>query len=319
MDKKTADHAIKVGNGLVAAALKSRAKALKKRAASLQGKAKKKPQPMKFVAGVQPKIGFMGLLGGAMENNGVLVAEGDSWFDYPLNDVLSCLEDEHGYDVESVAHKGDSVENMAYAEGQLIDLSRRIEKLIRQGVIPKAILLSGGGNDIAGDEFGMLLDHKLSMTSGLNDKIVEGVMERISHAYTTIIWSVMQLCKESLGKEIPILVHGYDYPIPDGRGFMGGWGPLPGPWLEPGFREKGFENMKERIEIMVSLIDKFNETIKGVASLTKFAGNVVYVDLRGTLKNGTSYENDWANELHPTGSGFSMVTNKFATVLSKFP
>lgn len=318
MDKRSANHAIKVGDELVATVLKSRSKALKKRAASLRGKAKK-PQPMKFVAGIQPKGGYLPLFGGALGNNGILVAEGDSWFDYPLNDVLSCLEDEHGYDVESVAHKGDKVENMAYAEGQLTDLSRRIEKLIRQGSIPKAILLSGGGNDIAGNEFGMLLNHKKSEISGLNDKVVEGVMERISHAYTTIIWSVMRLCKEGIGTEIPILVHGYDYPIPDGRGFMGGWGPLPGPWLEPGFRDKGFQGMAERIGIMVNLIDRFNLMLQSVASIPQFAGHVIYVDLRQTLKNGTTYKKDWANELHPTGDGFSMVTKKFASVLSKLP
>lgn len=314
MDKKSANQAIKVGDELVAAVLKSRTKALKMRAASLRGVAKK-PQPMKLIAGAQPQR----LLGGAMGNNGALVAEGDSWFDYPLNDVLSCLEDEHGYDVESVAHKGDRVENMAYADGQLTDLSRLIEKLIRQGVTPKAILLSGGGNDIAGDEFGMLLNHKKSAISGLNDKIFEGVMDRISHAYVTIIWSVMQLCKERLGREIPILVHGYDYPIPDGRGFMGGWGPLPGPWLEPGFREKGFEVLVERAEIMTDLIDRFNLALQSVASLQQFAGNVTYVNLRGTLKNGTTYKKDWANELHPTGPGFSMITNKFATALNNLP
>jgi hypothetical protein len=313
MDKKSANQAIKVGDELVAAVLKSRTKALKMRAASLRGKAK--PQSMKFIAGTQPPR----LLGGAMGNNGVLVAEGDSWFDYPLNDVLSCLEDEHGYDVESVAHKGDRVENMAYADGQLTDLSRLIEKLIRQGITPKAILLSGGGNDIAGDEFGMLLNHKKSAISGLNDKIFEGVMDRISHAYVTIIWSVMQLCRERLGKEIPILVHGYDYPIPDGRGFMGGWGPLPGPWLEPGFREKGFEELTERITIMTDLIDRFNLMLENVASLQQFAGNVAYVNLRGSLKNGTTYKKDWANELHPTKDGFSTVTKKFASVLSALP
>ena len=38
---------------------------------------------------------------------GTLIAEGDSWFDYPFCDVLKALEDEHGFDVESVAHKGD--------------------------------------------------------------------------------------------------------------------------------------------------------------------------------------------------------------------
>jgi hypothetical protein len=45
---------------------------------------------------------------------GTLLAEGDSWFDYPLHDVLRLLEDDFGYDVESVAHKGDRVEEMAY-------------------------------------------------------------------------------------------------------------------------------------------------------------------------------------------------------------
>lgn len=314
MDKKSANRAIKVGDALVAAVLKSRTVALKTRAASLQGKAKKRhPTTM---AAVMPPQRLLGL-GAALENNGVLVAEGDSWFDYPLNDVLSCLEDEHGYDVESVAHKGDRVETMAYAEGQLVDLSRLIEKLIRQGVAPKAILLSGGGNDIAGDEFGMLLNHKKSSISGLNDKVVEGVMERISHAYATIIWSVMQLCKERLGKDVPVLVHGYDYPIPDGRGFMGGWGPLPGPWLEPGFREKGFDELAERIELVTRLINKFNLMLKSVTSLAQFAPHVIYVDLRGTLKNGATYKKDWANELHPSGVGFSMIAKKFASILSK--
>ena len=35
-----------------------------------------------------------------------------AWFDYPLQDVLRLLEDDHLYDVESVAHKGDCVEDM---------------------------------------------------------------------------------------------------------------------------------------------------------------------------------------------------------------
>lgn len=53
------------------------------------------------------------------------------------------LEDEHGYDVESVAHKGDRVEDMAYSGGQLEDFARTIEKLLRRSVVPKAILLRG--------------------------------------------------------------------------------------------------------------------------------------------------------------------------------
>ena len=72
---------------------------------------------------------------------GVLVAEGDSWFNYPWTDILRLLEDEHGYDVESVAHYGDTVEEMAYSGGQLERFSRLIEKQLRRGRVPKAILL----------------------------------------------------------------------------------------------------------------------------------------------------------------------------------
>src|SRR2546421_299477 len=61
---------------------------------------------------------------------GSLVAEGDSWFDYPGHDVLKALDDVFGYDVDSVAHKGDAVEEMAYADGQIQDFARLIEKKI---------------------------------------------------------------------------------------------------------------------------------------------------------------------------------------------
>src|SRR5262245_47378842 len=46
--------------------------------------------------------------------SGVLVAEGDSWFDYPGKDVLGLLEDDYLFDVVSVAHAGDRVEDMAH-------------------------------------------------------------------------------------------------------------------------------------------------------------------------------------------------------------
>src|SRR4029450_5736469 len=147
---------------------------------------------------------------------GVLVAEGDSWFDYPFVDVLSVLEDDYGYDIESVAHKGDRVEDMAYEGGQLDEFTRRIEKLLRQNVIPRAILLSGGGNDVAGDEFGMLLNHAMSAKAGLNEQGVAGVVdERVRLAYVFIVSAVTKVCELRVGRRIPILLHGYDYAVPD--------------------------------------------------------------------------------------------------------
>jgi hypothetical protein len=37
------------------------------------------------------------------------------------------------------------------------------------------------------------------------------------------------------------------------------------------------------------------------------------VDLRGTLSQGAGHKDDWANELHPTKSGFRAVAAKIAS------
>lgn len=225
------------------------------------------------------------------------------------------LEDRHGYDVESVPHKGDPIEQMAYGAGQLEELTRRIEKVHRRGINPKAILLSGGGKDVAGNEFAMLLNHADSALAGLNKQVLNGVIDdRIRTAYVSIISAVTAVCEEKLGTRIPILIHGYDFPVPDGRDFLGGWGPLPGPWLEPGFRQKGYVNMAARIAITHELIGRLNTMLETVAGLEPFA-HVRYIDLRNTLSTGDDYKTWWANELHPTEKGFDLVTKRFVAVL----
>ena len=247
---------------------------------------------------------------------GILIAEGDSWFDYPLHDVLSLLEDEHGYDVESVARRGDGVEQMAYSKGQFADFARRLEKLLRQGRVPDAILLSGGGNDIAGEEFEVLLNHAASGLPPVNPDILRGVIDvRLRDAYVFLISGITKISEQFLNRAIPILIHGYDFPVPDGRGFLGGFGPLPGPWLRPGFHKKGHLDQGKNTQVMHNVINVFNDMLKGVSNLKEF-GHVRFVDLRGTLAN-TNYKKNWANELHPTGPGFELVTKEFADALAK--
>lgn len=250
---------------------------------------------------------------------GVVVAEGDSWFDYPFNDVLKTLEDRHGFDIESVAHRGDTIEEMAYGKGQLEDFVRHFEKLLRRDIRPRAILVSGGGNDIAGKELAVLLNHLASPLPALSQGIIDAVIdERLRTAFITILSSVSTVCQEKLVKPIPILIHGYDYPVPDGRGFLGGWGRLPGPWLEPSFRQKGFENLVERVDIMATLIDRINSMLSEIAGMPAFQ-HVTYLDLRGTLSAGADYKDWWANELHPTKRGFREIAGRFAEAISQLP
>jgi lysophospholipase L1-like esterase len=257
-----------------------------------------------------------GLIGTAA-SSGVLIAEGDSWFDYPRHDVLQMLEDEFLYDVESVAHKGDCIEDMAHSGGQFEEFARRLEKLLRAKKVPRAILLSGGGNDIAGDEFAILLNHAASSLPPLNDDIVRGVIEvRLRAAYARIIGGLTEIAEAYLGKRLPIITHGYDYALPDGRGFMGGFWFLPGPWLEPGFRKKGYKDFAKNSAVVAQLMDRFNVMLESVSSNPQFS-HVHYLNLRNTLSHNSDFKKDWANELHPTEKGFRMVTEKFAALIAK--
>src|SRR5829696_674985 len=290
--------AIEHGRDQAANVLRFRSRALEERVAAVARSAARAQQTEEVVseevATLDPDL--VRAVGGP-RSAGVLVAEGDSWFDYPWNDIIELLEDRHAYDVESVAHKGDTVEEMAYSGGQLEEFTRRLEKLIRRHDIPKAILLSAGGNDVAGLEFKILLNHASSPVAGLNQQIVSGVIdERIRFAYVTIISAITRICEVRTGRRIPILVHGYDYPVPDGRGFLGGWSVLPGPWLEPGFRAKGYESLDERKKWARELITRFNRMLEGLSAIPEYS-HVRYVKLLGTLPGeDANYKAWWDNE-----------------------
>jgi hypothetical protein len=302
---KSTIESMKIGQELAAAALKSQRAADRSRNAALARIRRSSPQ----------RLGSPSVQAVAQASAGTLVAEGDSWFDYPFHDVLSRLEDLYAYDVEAVSHRGDCVEEMAYGGGQLVDFTRRIAKVVRGGITPKAILLSGGGNDIAGDEFAILLNHAASGIRGLNESVLAGVIDqRLFDGYTTILAAVDTICLDLVKRKVPIIVHGYSYPVADGRGVLGGFGPLPGPWLETGFRSKGYTVAADRAAVMKQLIDRFNAMLKRLCKVPAFA-HVTHVDLRATLSSQSDYKQWWANELHPTKKGFDAVAAKFAAAI----
>ena len=253
--------------------------------------------------------------GVAAGSAGLLVAEGDSWFDYPGSDILDVLDDVHGFEVHKVAKAGDTAEQMAYQDWQLAEFLRVIEKLAAKGEEPRAILLSAGGNDVAGNPFEALLNFANAPNPGLNDVIANEFIEgRVQLAYVRIISAITTVCRDRFGKAIPVVTHGYDYAVPDGRGVL--W---LGPWLAPGFRAKGYLDMGTRRAIVVELIDRFNVMMGRMGSLPDLS-HVHHVDLRGRVPNAPDvYRDWWANELHPSDAGFREVSRRFADVLGTLP
>jgi hypothetical protein len=265
----------------------------------------------------QPALGPRGLRVLARPApRGYLIAEGDSWFDYPRSDILDVLEAEHGYRIEKLANAGDTVEDMAYNPEQIDRLAQRYERLLEDGKPVHAILLSGGGNDIAGDEFSMMLEHRRSERPGLNAVIVDEVFNgRLRSSFLRIFGVVMKLSQDYLGRQVPIILHGYDYVVPDGRGVLGGFWVLPGPWLLPAFERKGYEDPAERLQLMRELMDRFNTLLAGLVGDPALRGTVRYVDLRRTLSTGADYRKDWANEMHPKPDGFRALAARIASQL----
>jgi hypothetical protein len=247
-----------------------------------------------------------------------LLAEGDSWFDYPLGkDVLDYLNNYFKHPVTKLAKAGSTLNELVYGPDELLKsdprqgktrLTKVVEKLREQQF--DAYLFSGGGNDIAGPEFFSFINHAASALPNPNQSVLDGVVNgTFRKAYEDMI-EVLLAEAQDLGIQLPILVHGYDYPWPDGRGAVALG--ISGPWFEDSFRKKGFPisgaddpDLDRRRAIVADFIRALNVMLDGLQ--TKYLGKVFKVDLLGTLPNRA----DWANELHPTNEGFKAVALKF--------
>lgn len=96
-------------------------------------------------------------------------------------------------------------------------------------------------------------------------------------------------------RNVRILVHGYDYPVP--KGLI---------WITEPFR---FRNIEEplRGEIIKVAIDRLNVQLRRLAGA--YPGKVHHVDLRNVVGG------DWHDELHPTRAGFERVCQRVDRVI----
>jgi hypothetical protein len=239
---------------------------------------------------------------------GLIVAAGDSWFDYSGGDLLSSLRD-LGYDVEAAAHSADTLEEMAFSPRHLTDFHRVLARVKASGRVPRAILLSGGAQDLVGEDFGTLINHAGSGVPTLDPTVFGGIVDgRLKIALSRWIGTTDAVARAVFGAPLKIVVHGYDYPVPDGRAFTFGPVRLRGPWLRPGFWLKGHNNLQRNRGVIREVIDRFNEMQESLIAELALP-NLVHVDLRNTLSS-VLYENDWENELHPTDMGFRSLARK---------
>lgn len=284
-------------------------------------------------AGRQPIMRFEGVHP-LLESSGIdtaktykLVAQGDSWFDYPGDDIINYLREGHGHIIENIAIAGSTLNDIVYGPvpenwlgipqsddvSRLEELLYLMEKTHERDDPLQGVLLSGGGNDIAGPEFFSFLNNKDANLRNPDAMVVAGVVtETFLNAYRDLVKAIFARADTLQINDLHIFIHGYDYPWPDGRGFT--MFNLVGPWFDESFNKKNFpynnhDDLLERRKIVHDFIEKFNDMLVTLASEYP---RVHYVNLRGTLDEDIAL---WANELHPTTQGFSMLADKLNLAL----
>ena len=219
----------------------------------------------------------------------LLVAEGDSWFDFMAYDAVRKLRF-LGYDVECLADAGDTLSDMANNHEQHDWLTRRLLKLKRRRLTPKAILLSAGGNDLVKElqsENGEALLYPAALDQGIvkTNELRKFVYVSLRSDYLQLLRFVTALCSEVFETQarIPIITHGYARPVPDGR-YAGIAMFSRGPWLKPVFDHLGHKSLEGNTQAMADTVDEINEMLRTLPNEDGL-DHVRYVDVRNCLDN----------------------------------
>lgn len=239
-----------------------------------------------------------------------LYAEGDSWFALPPlglgGNVLYKLAHRKRYCLVHRAANGDTAEAMLgkrKRERLLKDLAKADRDWRWQF---DAILFSAGGNDIVGDTLMLVLnDWKPGMTAqeAVRQAPFQGKLAIIRQAYEDFI-----AIRDELQPGVPILLHEYDRPYPDGRAAVN-LGPIlkAGPWLQPSLDARGIPRSRQRAVISV-LLNEFKQLVRSLER-----EDVFVVPTQGLLNSPSL----WGDELHPTSKGFKLVAERYRKKLEE--
>jgi hypothetical protein len=241
-----------------------------------------------------------------------ILAEGDSWFEYPLpvthgDGVIYQLEQMLGYPIANMAHHGLEVEQMMGLSIRQDIIARLSDPRIRFD----ALLFSGGGNDIVGDQFCIWLKDAPPVPPPdqmLDTNAVNSALAILEAEYRELV-DIRDQCSP----ETAIFVHAYDFPPITGKGVCG-----VGPWLKPSldyaYTHLGVANPNPSDEFIVvkTILQLFGAMLNRIAADSDVKRFFV-VPTQGTL---TPVAADWQNEIHPSSAGFRKIAVRFQAALA---
>lgn len=244
-----------------------------------------------------------------------MLAIGDSWFWYPGNNLLEALHRHPRLfpDYANLVRLGENGALLAdYVDvpGRPGKFAGQLARQFRPGFADafSFLLLSGAGNDAVDYRLGLRPDcrHAQDAEQCIDPDGMHRLMSRITLSLSMLLHEAMWSWG---GARSPrVLMHTYDYAVPDGRGFALAGLTLGGPWLAPAMDVcRVPADAALRQQVVVRLIDELHQAL---ARYHDPARGIWVIDSRGVLDSGPDYRQDWANELHPTASGFDAIVDQ---------
>jgi hypothetical protein len=231
-----------------------------------------------------------------------VVAEGDSWFDYPIplfgGGIVKRLQPKLGVPILDLSDAGDEVRFMLGVEQRIL-LAQHLAAGCPAGGPWDALLFSGGGNDIADNPMALWIrdwDPALPPSAHIHQPRFGMALALVRAGYEDLI-----ALRDGLSPGTHLVFHGYDFAIPDGRGVCGF-----GPWLKPTFDLRKFPPaIAPRQAVVKEMLLQFAAMLESLVTPTN---KVTVIKTQGTLQASTSA---WHNELHPSKTGFQKFADIF--------
>ena len=170
------------------------------------------------------------------------------------------------------------------------------------------LLFSGGGNDIVGNPMALwVFEFKAGVAP---EKLIQSARFDAALALVQAGYEDLIELRDALSPSTTLVLHAYDFAIPDGRGICHF-----GPWLKPTFKLRGYpSNGTVATAVVKAMLTKFAAMLQ---SLADRHAKVTFINAQGTLAPEAS---SWHNELHPSKAGFNQVADVFqAKLKALFP
>jgi hypothetical protein len=255
----------------------------------------------------------------AGDRSPLLLAEGDSWFHFPLflRDVVLQLSADHL--VWPLGAAGGTLQHMVFGRPGEKEPAY-LQALGEWGAQARALLFSGGGNDLIGEAS----DGASSIAEYVRPfeprRTAAWHIDTAEFTRRIVLYeaSFRHMIAEVAARlpNLPIIVHAYDYVIPcpfDRRDQRRPHWMARDRFFGAVFPRLGIADVGLQAAILREVVDAMNAVQRKLAGGNVAGGSfaqVFHVDLRGALDFG-----DWADELHPTNAGYAKVSERFRCTL----